>query len=395
MGKFEQTQPQAAIVIEALNFDGAKVEKFPVEKEQGTVSAIIYNAQDEKIAEQVQPLDSYLQGWLYTLFSNNSNAATAQPSIQSLDTGGTSRTHVGGSIGLAHNTTTSTDATVGVVVGTGSNPVVVTDHKLGGQCAHGSGTNQFMHQVQQFDTYVTVGTTTRFTSKRRFANSGSVSITVTEAGIYAQNTAGGTQKFCIIRDVLATASVVAVGQTIEVQYSLPITMVSTSGGYVGNFDKLFNNTAGNGLLIFSSDAVDINGTTRQLSGTNVPFNTIAAIGVVTQGIVVGTSSASVVISDNKLNSICTNGSGLNQLSYQAMAYDAPIVSGSVITVRQKRVVNNLGTGSVVIQEIGVYSLCNTSAGTQNFCISRHVVTPYTIPSSGSVQITFVQQISVP
>jgi hypothetical protein len=110
------------------------------------------------------------------------------------------------------------DATLGVVLGTGDTPVTISDYKLETQIAHGNGAGQLYHAIMVFDAFEVVGSTARFKSKRLFSNNSGNTITVKESGLYGSDTSAN--RFCYVRDVLASPQDILNGQTIEVRYTL-------------------------------------------------------------------------------------------------------------------------------------------------------------------------------
>jgi hypothetical protein len=127
------------------------------------------------------------------------------PTTQNLtDTGGVSRT-------IHRNTmmdcnTAAGNATEGLVVGTGTNAVTITDSKLQTQISHGTSAGTLDYGASVVNLPVSTATTTTLQLTRVFANSSGGSITVREIGIYAtmrdSEQGAGNRQMCIVRDTV-------------------------------------------------------------------------------------------------------------------------------------------------------------------------------------------------
>lgn len=72
------------------------------------------------------------------------------------------------------------------------------------------------------------------------------------------------------------------------------------------------------------------------------------------GIVTGRGTTPVAAADYKIQTLNDHGSGVNQLSYDAVSVLSPTIVGNVLTIPVSRMVNNSGTGTVDISEIALY-----------------------------------------
>ena len=146
-----------------------------------------------------------------------------------LDTGNTSRTleaSIPGAYVLAISTAAGV-STDGLVVGTGSTAVTISDYALGTQIAHGVGSGQMEYGTGSIGSAVVSGSTASFTVSRTFTNSSGASITINEVGIYviATDSAAVSRYFCIVRDVSATGlpATVLNTQTFTVEFKISVT----------------------------------------------------------------------------------------------------------------------------------------------------------------------------
>jgi len=104
------------------------------------------------------------------------------------DTGGVARSVSPG--GLLDVRANANDATLGIVAGTGTNAVTISDYALQTQIAHGTGAGQLSYAAVLFpNTNVTVdGSNCYYDFNRTFTNSSVGSITINEIGLYSNTT---------------------------------------------------------------------------------------------------------------------------------------------------------------------------------------------------------------
>lgn len=110
----------------------------------------------------------------------------------------------------------------GIVVGTGTNAVAVTNYALQTLIAHGVTSGKLSYSAQSFSSLTISDPNASFTLWRDMTNSSGGSITVNEEGIYIEgyDTASAVRYFCIIRDKEAAGIAVADGQNLRVTYTI-------------------------------------------------------------------------------------------------------------------------------------------------------------------------------
>lgn len=114
-------------------------------------------------------------------------------------------------------------------------------------------------------------------------------------------------------------------------------------------------------------------------------------GVITSGPVVGTGTAAVTLTDNKLQTQIAHGTGAGQLQHGAPTTVAPTTVGTTRKFKIVRVFTNGSTGSITINEVGLYSL----GMTWFFCIVRDLQSPgVTIDPATSGTLTYTIGITV-
>lgn len=97
---------------------------------------------------------------------------------------------------------------------------------------------------------------------------------------------------------------------------------------------------------------DTGGTNRADSYRNY-FKASSPSGNSDYGIVVGTGTNAVTVSDYALQTKIVTGSGAGQLSYQAQVVNSPVLAGSTVSFTLQRTFNNTSGGDITIQEVGL------------------------------------------
>ena len=159
---------------------------------------------------------SFTQAFLAILLVQMSNAGV-QPSVPAI-------TNVSSAL-LEEPTNfkiVTAAAALGVVVGSGSTAVVVTDYALGTIIGDGTGSGQLSHGLQVISSLSVSDPNASFTVRRDFTNSSGASITVNEVGLYGhcQNAESITSVFLMLRDIIAGGQAVADGSTLRVTYTI-------------------------------------------------------------------------------------------------------------------------------------------------------------------------------
>lgn len=115
-------------------------------------------------------------------------------------------------------------ATYGILVGTGTNAVAITDYALQTQIANGTSSGQLQYGTNSISAPATVSTSRQFTVSRTFTNVSGGNITINEVGL-ATTTTGGcgiTYKYLIDR-TLSTFTITN-GYSSTVTYTIKVTV---------------------------------------------------------------------------------------------------------------------------------------------------------------------------
>jgi hypothetical protein len=105
------------------------------------------------------------------------------------------------------------DATFGIIVGTGTTPVSVTDYKLASKIAHGNGAGQLYHKITiLFDPTVDGDTVIQKVS-RTFTNNSGADIAVNEIGLVLKTNCDNFL-IMVIRDVIIPLNIPSGGEAI-------------------------------------------------------------------------------------------------------------------------------------------------------------------------------------
>lgn len=116
----------------------------------------------------------------------------------------------------------------GIVVGTGTAAVDISDYALGTLIAHGGGATQLNYgefaYATQFGALVTGATSSSFTFSRAFSNTSGATITITEVGVYCLDVDLVPALFysALVRDLVSGGVAVGDGQSVTVEYTFSV-----------------------------------------------------------------------------------------------------------------------------------------------------------------------------
>lgn len=334
-----------------------------------------------------KPMDSYVGNFMRILSIQATNSAF----VAITDTGGTSRTP-GASFSNFLMVAALADATYGVVVGTGTNPVALADNKLQTQIAEGSGSGQLNHQAVQFETYTTTGQTISFVVKRRFVNNTASTITIQEKALYVKM--ADNNKYCIARELVGVSGYdVLAGATCEVRFTIPQT-ASTGFCPNGFIRELYLAISNNTVTPTSPGLKDATGGFNVNGITASPFILTANLGDATSGIIAGTGATAVDVGDYKIQTLIAHGVGSGQLQYQNMLFDNVTIVGSTLSFGVKRTFVNGSGASITINETGAYYVMNYGGNKSLLYFRNVLLTPQVIVNAGSAQVKYVPFITV-
>jgi hypothetical protein len=144
--------------------------------------------------------------------------------------------------------------------------------------------------------------------------------------------------------------------------------------------QYMNNTAG------SSKGV--------VAGNYQQFPANAGSGDNTFGIVVGTGTAAVTISDYHLQTIIANGTGSGQLQYGSVSFASPSTTGTTRQFTISRTFTNGSGASITVNEVALYVKFEVSGPTVDyFCVERSLLT-FTITSGSSETVIYTIKATV-
>ena len=142
---------------------------------------------------------------------------------------------------------------------------------------------------------------------------------------------------------------------------------------------------------------DTSNTNRTMGSTYTHWNQgvggDAAIGVTTHGILAGTGTNAVVITDYNLQALIAHGTGAGQLSYAAMvSSEGWAVSGSNSWSTRTRTLTNTSGGDITIKEVGYVS--NVGSSTLGRFLMDRTLVDHTVVNGTGVIISYKWQVSV-
>jgi hypothetical protein len=139
------------------------------------------------------------------------------------------------------------------------------------------------------------------------------------------------------------------------------------------------------MSYFSSVSImDTTGTTRSIIADNANFNIKAASGDASFGIVVGTSTTPVSITDYRLGALISHGTGAGQLLYGAVAVTSIEVIGSMARFYVTRLLTNNSGADITVNEVG---LVERGYANHPILLDRTLAT-FIVPNGGSRNVIY-------
>jgi len=139
--------------------------------------------------------------------------------------------------------------------------------------------------------------------------------------------------------------------------------------------------------------IDTSNTSRNNVGADADnFDVAAAAGVTTTGIVVGTGTTAVTISDYNLATPIAHGTGAGQLSYGAVTFDAnTTTSGSSVFFQIYRTLTNNTASTITIEEVGLVGAGSTTGW---YFLYDRTLSTKALTAGAATAITYKIQITV-
>lgn len=135
---------------------------------------------------------------------------------------------------------------------------------------------------------------------------------------------------------------------------------------------------------------DTAGNNRTCDGADhYALGTEAGAGNVDRGTRFGTGDTAVDIEDYALEAPIAHGTGDGQLSYGGCVALSPTVNATSSGFPLSRTGTNSSGGTIVVREIGVYTMARWSTTIYYFCMVRDVLSsPATIPNGATITVIY-------
>lgn len=137
----------------------------------------------------------------------------------------------------------------------------------------------------------------------------------------------------------------------------------------------------------NQNVTDITNTARSYGHTEMTGDPGATLAY---GIVVGSGTDAVTISDYKLQTMISHGSGSGQLYYAASTFNAPVLSGSTYSSECYRPFINLSGADVAVNEVGIMPIW----GSYYFLLARDTTGGITVPADGMLIVIYKIQTTI-
>jgi len=115
----------------------------------------------------------------------------------------------------------SGETSAGILVGSSSNPLDLTQYNLGSLIAHGSGAGQLLYGSTTVESVVESASSASLRIIRTFSNSSGGTVTVYEFGLFFKGYAG---TFMFTRDVVSNGIAVPNGATLTLRYIISVSV---------------------------------------------------------------------------------------------------------------------------------------------------------------------------
>jgi hypothetical protein len=278
----------------------------------------------------------------------------------------------------------STDAR-GIVVGTSSSAVQLTNVGLGGFIKNGSGANELTYNATVF-TYDSA--TGRITLTNTFTNNAvSTEPTINEVGIAVEDTQTEDGLCLIVRDVPGSSYVVLKDAVLTVSYEFEFPFGLQNHAMLFAKHQIARNTANIGLYASNGSLV----TASTFGTADGAFGFVGSIGADTRGIIVGTDATAGGFNTFVLGDKIVHGANTGELFH----YESTISSFEVNNTLNStgfylsRVFKNKNTTTVTIREVGLSSNLAIGATNNTYLFDRRVLgSAVSVDPDESVTITW-------
>lgn len=152
--------------------------------------------------------------------------------------------------------------------------------------------------------------------------------------------------------------------------------------------ETFVDTGGTNRTVESATTSNSNYVSDLPGGYAIEMNSPAAEGIVTNGVVCGSSTTPVLLEDIVLGALIPNGDINGTLHYMNMTVGARVVNGDGSSSQEfTRIVTNNGTINVTINEVAYYARVRIRSNHYNVCVYREVLaTPIVVIPAQSATI---------
>jgi len=136
--------------------------------------------------------------------------------------------------------------------------------------------------------------------------------------------------------------------------------------------------------------VPIGGGTATMYKHETNFKLNAGVGVVANGIVIGTGTTPPANDDYVLETLIAHGSGATQINYAAVSMIAAQEVGANVDFQVIRAMQNLSGNTINVTEAGIYAICYSD----NYCIVHDIFTAVPVADGETITVTYTFRTTV-
>lgn len=145
----------------------------------------------------------------------------------------------------------------------------------------------------------------------------------------------------------------------------------------------------------SPTAPDTGNVNRTLRTVSSAFRCNAALGTVTDGIRVGTSSQAVDMTDYAMVAAVAEGTGAGEMEHQAVSVSAPSTAANVSSFTVARTIVNNSGNNITVEECGIYGQSAiTGAVIVYMLLCRDLTGAQVIGDGGGITVTYTVSTTV-
>jgi len=315
---------------------------------------------------------SFVDNWnkyLYTCFSNSSSTFYKTNGVTTV----TDPNYI--------NVDSTFDETLGLVIGIDDGtilPFAASNYDLGNKIDHGTAASEMLYESSNVGVSTVNGSNYEIVLSRSFKNYSLATINVDEVGIIGSCNGGNLILFA--RDV--ANAVVDDNEILTAVYTFSI---ANSSGFVTNYIKALESVLKKSFAINLTSIAGANVAVADDDSLPNYFRTDAALTNDTYGVIVGSGTDALDVTDFAVSSKISHGLTDGKLAYGAVTFINPVSVGGTMSFGIKRTFTNNSDDLIVPNEAAVYGYGD---GTNRVMIIRTLLDGTVMLNGSTLSLTY-------